>query len=136
MRISDWSSDVCYSDLPRAIGVATMLTGVLYACGSDKTDPRTQPPLVRVINAGQASESSREFTGVVAARVQSELGFRVGGKVVARLVIAGQSVRRGQPQMRIDGVDLALATQAAGGAVAADQARASQTAADAARARE
>lgn len=110
--------------------VVAMLAVVLSACGRDNTDPRTQPPLVRVINAGVAGESSREFTGVVAARVQSDLGFRVGGKVMARLVNTGQVVRRGQPLMRIDGADYALANQAAGGAVAAAEARARQTAAD------
>ncbi|MFD2578344.1 biotin/lipoyl-binding protein [Novosphingobium colocasiae] len=67
---------------------------------------------------------------MVAARVQSDLGFRVGGKVIARLVDAGQFVRRGQPLMRIDSTDLALATQASQQSVQAARARALQTAAD------
>jgi len=54
----------------------------------------------------------------------------VGGKVVERLVNAGQVVRRGQPLMRIDNADLALATRAAVGTVDAARARAVQTAAD------
>jgi RND family efflux transporter MFP subunit len=76
------------------------------------------------------SETNREFTGIVAARVQSDLGFRVGGKVIERLVEAGQVVRRGQPLMRIDQTDLVLATQASQETVRAARARASQTAAD------
>jgi RND family efflux transporter MFP subunit len=107
-----------------------LLTGLLSGCGDSATDPRTLPPLVRVMSVTAAGDSSREFTGIVAARVQSDLGFRVGGKVVARYVNPGQTVRRGQPLMRIDGADLALATQAASGVVAAAQARARQTAAD------
>ena len=71
------------------------LTGLLAGCGQADADPRTRPPLVRVAHAGTAGASDREFTGVVGARMQSDLGFRVAGKVVARLVDAGQVVRRG-----------------------------------------
>ena len=52
--------------------------------------------------------SERGFTGVIAARVQSNLGFRVAGKIVERLVNAGQQVKAGQPLMRIDETDLRL----------------------------
>jgi len=102
----------------------------LAACGSGEVDPRTQPPLVRVATVGAAAAGAASFSGVVSARVQSDLGFRVPGKIVARLVDAGQVVRRGQPLMRIDRTDLALATVAQAGAVAAARARALQTAAD------
>ncbi len=108
------------------LGVAGLLAG----CGQADADPRTKPPLVRVAHAGTAGASDREFTGVVGARMQSDLGFRVAGKVVARLVDAGQVVRRGQPLMRIDSTDYALAAQAAAGTVAAARARAAQTSAD------
>jgi RND family efflux transporter MFP subunit len=105
---------------------AVMLSG----CGRSEADPRTEPPLVRVATVGTTGGSSREFTGIVGARVESDLAFRVGGKVVARLVDAGQVVRRGQPLMRIDPTDYALAAQASDGSVAALQARAAQTSAD------
>ena len=65
-------------------------------------DPRTQAPLVRAATVQAAGPKSRSFTGTVAARVQSDLGFRVSGKVLERLVDAGQTVKRGQPLMRID----------------------------------
>src|SRR5438067_1064477 len=102
---------------------------MLAGCGRSAADPRTEPPLVRVATAGAAEGDTREFTGIVGARVQSDLGFRVGGKVVARLVDAGQIVRRGQPLMRIDPTDYALAAEAAAGTVAAARARAVQTSA-------
>lgn len=102
----------------------------LAGCGDAAADPRTLPPLVRVVQAGTATGANREFSGVVGARIQSDLGFRVGGKIVSRLVDSGQTVRRGQPLMRIDTADYALATQAAGAAVDAARARAEQTAAD------
>ena len=109
----------------------------LVACGEKApTDPRTEMPLVRAAIVQEASAASRSFTGTVAARVQSDLGFRVSGKVLERLVDAGQSVKRGQPLMRIDPVDLKLAAHAQQEAVAAARARAQQTADDEARYRD
>jgi len=114
----------------RSVGILVLMGGVLAGCGRSDADPRTVPPLVRIAAAGAAEGTNREFTGIVGARVQSDLAFRVGGKVVARLVDAGQAVRRGQPLVRIDPVDYTLAAQAAAGAVAAARARAVQTSAD------
>jgi len=113
------------------------LSLALVACGEKApTDPRTEMPLVRAAIVQQATAASRSFTGTVAARVQSDLGFRVSGKVLERLVDAGQTVKRGQPLMRIDSVDLKLAAYAQQEAVAAARARARQTAEDEARYRD
>ncbi|MGK9143270.1 efflux RND transporter periplasmic adaptor subunit [Xanthomonas euvesicatoria] len=109
----------------------------LSACGvKAQPDPRTAAPRVRVATAGDASAAVRTFSGTVAARVQSDLGFRVAGKVSERLVDAGQSVKRGQPLMRIDPADLQLAARAQQDTVAAARARAQQTAEDEARYRD
>ena len=83
-----------------------------------------------------SSVGARSFTGVVAARVQSDLGFRVSGKVLERLVDAGQAVKKGQPLMRLDPIDLGLQARAQQEAVTAARARAKQTADDEARYRE
>jgi RND family efflux transporter MFP subunit len=100
----------------------------LTACGgAAEADPRTEPPLVRTVTVGGADAATRAFTGVVAARVESNLGFRVPGKVIARLVDTGATVRRGDVLMRIDPVDLQLAARAGQQAVAAAAARARQT---------
>ena|SRR5476649_189489 len=105
-----------------------LLPFVLSACGDAATsDPRILPPLVRTAIVQNASISSRSFTGIVAARVQSDLGFRVSGKVLERLVDSGQSVKHNQPLMRMDPVDLALQAQAQQEAVVAARARAKQT---------
>jgi RND family efflux transporter MFP subunit len=127
---------VSTSSCARAIGILGLTAGALAGCGQSDADPRTAPPLVRTAEAGAAEGSAQAFTGIVGSRVQSDLGFRVGGKVVARLVDAGQVVRRGQPLMRIDPADYALAAQAAASTVAAARARAAQTSADEARYRE
>jgi RND family efflux transporter MFP subunit len=104
----------------------------LAACkgASSSTDPRTQPPLVRIEPIKISAQSERSFTGIVAARVQSDLGFRVPGKVLERLVDAGQTVKRGQALMRMDPVDLRLSMRAYEQAVAAAKALARQTSQD------
>jgi RND family efflux transporter MFP subunit len=120
------------------LALVGLLPFTLTAC-SDATssvDPRTRIPLVRVAPVATAVQAERSFTGVIAARVQSDLGFRVSGKVLTRLVDTGQAVKRGQPLMRIDPTDLRLATRARDEAVAAATARARQTAEDEARYRD
>jgi RND family efflux transporter MFP subunit len=99
------------------------------------SDPRTNIQLVQVATVQSAGPAERAFTGVVTARVQSNLGFRVSGKVIQRLVDTGEVVRRGQALMRIDRNDLALAIAARNAAVASARAHAIQTAADEARCR-
>ncbi|HGN0599495.1 TPA: efflux RND transporter periplasmic adaptor subunit [Pseudomonas aeruginosa] len=111
-----------------------MMPIALVACGERaSTDPRTEAPLVRAIAPQPAAPAPRSFTGTVAARVQSDLGFRVSGKVLERLVDTGQSVKRGQVLLRLDPVDLNLAARAQREAVAAARARAKQASEDEAR---
>lgn len=116
-----------------AVAVICLLPFVLAACsdaGSSSSDPRTQPPLVRIEAVERSVQSERSFTGIVATRVQSDLGFRVPGKVLERLVNAGEAVKRGQTLLRIDPADLTLAARARDEAVVAARARARQTADD------
>ncbi|UPJ46472.1 efflux RND transporter periplasmic adaptor subunit [Bradyrhizobium sp. 200] len=93
-------------------------------------DPRQEPPVVRLATAARVTGSERGFTGIIGARVQSNLGFRVAGKIVERLVNTGQQVKAGQPLMRIDETDLRLAVTAKRNAVAAARASFVQTEAD------
>lgn len=114
--------------------VISVLPLALAACGEKPpSDPRTAAPMVRAVDVETDADAARAFTGTVAARVQSDLGFRVSGKVLERLVDTGQAVKRGQALMRIDPTDLKLAVNAQQEAVAAARARAQQTADDEAR---
>lgn len=118
------------SPLISSVLLASAAVLALSACSKGEADPRTGPQLVRIATVQGAGDVGRSFTGIVSARVQSDLGFRVPGKIVARLVDTGQAVRRGQPLMRIDSTDLALARSAQAGNVEAARAKALQTAAD------
>src|SRR3954454_6414781 len=98
----------------QVIAGISLVPFALAACSeaTSSIDPRTQPPLVRTEAVQITDQSERSFTGIVAARVQSDRGFRVPGKVLERLVDAGQTVKRGQALMRIDAADLRLALRA------------------------
>src|SRR5204862_5794800 len=92
-----------------------LLAGCLMAGGCSKAavkDPRLQSPRVEVFKAEPAGSNSRSFTGIVEARVQSDLGFRVGGKILERSIDVGQRVQKGQPLMRLDPEDLRLSAAA------------------------
>lgn len=107
--------------------VATAFVALRTQEASAVSDPRREPPIVRLETAARVTGSERGFTGVIGARVQSNLGFRVAGKIVERLVNAGQQVKAGQPLMRIDETDLRHALTAKRNAVAAARASAIQT---------
>src|SRR5262245_11021766 len=52
--------------------------------------------------------ATREFVGVVRARHETDLGFRVAGKIVSRLVNVGDRVRVGDVVARLDPQDWRL----------------------------
>lgn len=114
------------------MGVVVVIAfGVVF--GKDKQPlPVDAPPprLVRVFTVGSAGSDSMEFTGVIHARTESDLGFRVPGKVIDKLVKAGDHVKRGQALMRLDPTDLRLAANAAREAVEAARAQNKRALAD------
>jgi RND family efflux transporter MFP subunit len=94
---------------------APWLAMALLAVGCSKPaakDPRLQSARVEVFQVKEAGANSRTFTGTVEARVQSDLGFRVGGKILERAINVGQRVRKGQTLMRLDSLDLKLSLAA------------------------
>jgi RND family efflux transporter MFP subunit len=117
-----------------AIGLlAGGLTLALIASGCSKAaanDPRLQSPTVEVFEARAAGSNSRTFTGIVEARVQSDLGFRVAGKILERSVDVGQRVQKGQVLMRLDSADLKLSFAAQQANVEAARAKYIQAKAD------
>lgn len=114
-----------------ALGAAAAVALSIRAQGAAVvSDPRQEPPIVRLMTAAPVTGSERSFTGVIGARVQSNLGFRVAGKIVQRHVNVGQQVTAGQPLMRIDETDLRLALTAKRNAVAAARASVVQLEAD------
>lgn len=93
----------------------------LSACSKPAEKAEDIRPVRVVRLAADNVEAVAEFSGDVRARVESRLGFRVGGKIVARKVDAGMLVKRGQILMQLDPQDLQLAqAQANAGLKAAE----------------
>ncbi|HEX5393958.1 MAG TPA: efflux RND transporter periplasmic adaptor subunit [Rhodocyclaceae bacterium] len=80
---------------------------ILSAC-SQPVPPPALPTLVKAVTVGsEANAGGREYSGEVRARHETQLGFRLGGKIIARLVDAGATVKAGQILARLDGADTA-----------------------------
>jgi RND family efflux transporter MFP subunit len=75
-------------------------------------------------------ETIRDFVGVVKARYETDLSFRVAGKIVSRVVNVGDLVRAGDVVARLDRQDLELQVESAEAELAAAASSLSQAAAD------
>jgi RND family efflux transporter MFP subunit len=78
----------------------------------------------------QSSDASREFVGVVRARYETDLGFRVAGKIVERTINVGDRVRAGDVIARLDAEDFRLQVESARAELSAALSSVAQTAAD------
>ncbi len=97
---------------------AACLALAMGACSrSEAPAPAAPTVLVQPARIGEAGQSI--YTGDVRARYEADLAFRVGGKIAARLVDSGMTVRAGQALARLDPADLQLSRQAAAAQVAA-----------------
>ena len=121
---------------PAVSHLAMAAAGVLLAACSDPPTPAAVVKPVFVTTVTEAvSSQTRSFTSVVRARVETDLGFRTGGKVVDRLVEVGDVVKAGQALARLDPADYQLAVSAAADQVQAASVDAQQAASDEARLR-
>ena len=112
----------CFSATPMA---SVMLALVLLAACSkpvEKTDDIRPVRAMKLVAAD--ADATAEFSGDVRPRIESRLGFRVGGKIVARKVEVGSLVKPGQVLMQLDPQDFELAQlQSAAGLKAAQSNR-------------
>jgi RND family efflux transporter MFP subunit len=88
-----------------------------------------RPVQVQRVSFGNGT-AAREFVGIVRARHETDLGFRVSGKVVARLVNAGDRVSAGDVIARLDPQDLRLQVESGEAELTAATSTLTQTAAD------
>lgn len=104
-----------------ALALALMLAGSLAACSKPAPKVEEIRPVRVLRTAAQPVDVVAEFPGEVRPRIESRLGFRVGGKIIARKVDVGATVKRGQVLMQLDPQDLQLAqAQAYAGLKAAE----------------
>ncbi len=86
---------------------------VLGACSKPDVAPEPVRTVRTVVVAGGSAGGQLEYAAEVKARVESRLGFRVGGKLVSRPAEMGQHVSAGQTLAQLDAQDLRLGQVAA-----------------------
>jgi len=95
---------------PIWLSIAMLTSALLMVACSKPLEKAEEVRPVRVIKLQSSNvDVDAEFPGEVRARVESRLGFRVGGKIVSRKVDNGALVTRGQVLMQLDPQDLQLA---------------------------
>jgi RND family efflux transporter MFP subunit len=98
--------------LPVALALVSALA--LAGCGQkpEAKAENTRPVLVAAVHY-EPESPQRSFVGTIKPRIETDIGFRVTGKVAKRLVEVGQTVDVGQPLAVLDEVDLKLQAEQA-----------------------
>jgi len=108
--------------LPIVIGIlilalAAGVGGIALLTGAESSLPTASPPEPQAVRVQEVrtevATSGQSYTGVVRARYETDLAFRVGGKIVSRHVEVGQRVTAGTVLFRLDATDYQLALKAA-----------------------
>jgi RND family efflux transporter MFP subunit len=94
----------------RLLIFALLAVFALAACNAP-TEARKEAPqrpvLVAEVHYAPRAQQ-RILPGIVKARIESDLAFRVSGKIAERLVDAGAIVKKGEPLARLDDTDFRL----------------------------
>lgn len=105
--------------LATSILLAGGLAAALAGCNKEvQPAEEIRPVRFAVVGAGSV-QSGDSYSGEIRARHETRLAFRVAGKVVQKLVNAGEHVKKGQPLARLDPTDYGLDLSAKQAQVAA-----------------
>jgi RND family efflux transporter MFP subunit len=100
----------------KALGSISAVAAALALGGcNDKQAEQVAPnrPVLVATVHYEAETPERSFVGTIRPRIESDMGFRVAGKVAKRLVEVGQRVEPDQPLAELDEVDLRLQAEQA-----------------------
>src|SRR3954469_7404264 len=105
-----------FSSYYRLLTGASLAFAVFALAGCNEKAAETaapgRPVLIATVHYG-AESPERSFVGTIKPRIETDMGFRVPGKVAKRLVEVGQTVDIGQPLALLDEVDLKLQAEQA-----------------------
>lgn len=101
---------------------AILCASLLVGCGAEPPAEEHVRVLAQTVKMAEFA-SATSITGDIQARVQADQSFRVGGKIVERLVDVGDHVAAGQVLARLDPQDQRSNVENAQAAVAAQQAQ-------------
>jgi len=107
--------------LGRALSASMLLCLLLASCSRPVEKVEEIRPVRAMVVAAGTGKTIIELAGEIQPRYESQLGFRVGGKLIARKVEVGTLVKRGQVLMQLDPIDLQLAQSQAKAAVSATE---------------
>jgi RND family efflux transporter MFP subunit len=107
-----------------------LLSSILAGCARETPPPEPLRAVRTATVSATDAGGSPEFAAEVRARTETRLSFRVGGKLVRRLVEPGQQVQAGQLLASLDPQDLRLGQDSARAALAAAQSNHALAAAD------
>src|SRR5690625_4884223 len=83
-----------------------LLVGLLLAACEPQATVQTSPrPVIDERVQQQAALWAASYSGEIHARFETQLSFRVAGKVVERMVSLGEQVEAGQVLVRLDATD-------------------------------
>ncbi len=86
-----------------------VLVPMFAGCGKEPAPAaKIERPALTLVTGSAATAGGNTYSGEVRARYETQLAFRIGGKIVERLVDAGAQVRAGQALMRLDPGDTGL----------------------------
>ena len=86
---------------------------LIAACSKSPLPPEPLRPVLTVVIGERADERAATYSGEVRSRYETPLAFRIGGKIAARLVDVGASVKAGDVRARLAPADSALSAGAA-----------------------
>ena len=114
-----------------------ILVGALAACDQQPAAPAPEPRPVRVVSVAERADSTIvTLTGTIQAETEVNIGFRIDGRVVERLVNVGDRVAAGQMIARLDPTNEENGLRAARAALVAAEAQMVETHANYHRARD
>jgi membrane fusion protein, multidrug efflux system len=114
-----------------AAGALMAMAAGLAGCQSESAPYVAAPQPVRAASVTFSSATdTRSYTGTIKPRYVSDLGFRVSGKIVERLVNIGDKVKPGMTLARLDATDYRLSLESAEAEVKAAQSSLKQADAD------
>ena len=115
---------------PVAFGRVLLMVAICAGC-SDKPQATPEPRLVNVVRATiRSTNSDVGYSGEVRPRYETNLSFRLAGKIVARNVEVGGLVKKGDGLARLDPEDQELNTRSAQSQLAAARSEYEQSKAD------
>src|SRR3982074_1041533 len=96
-------------------GLSLAVLAIALPGGKEKVAEKAAPgrPVLVATVHYEPESPERSFVGTIKTRIETDMGFRVPGKVAKRLVEVGQAVDVGEPLATLDVVDLKLQAEQA-----------------------